>query len=164
MFKGSMTALVTPFNEDGSLDEAGFRTLVEWQIAEGSHGLVPVGTTGESPTLTHAEHKRVVEICVEVAAGRVTADTLLELALALGSLGLLNEAGLIPEGPLRTVVDLLAGLTPGTGSIIDGMNETVPAQATPVPEDRRRAIQSVPAPAGASAVPGARGRMALTAT
>ncbi|UHD44828.1 4-hydroxy-tetrahydrodipicolinate synthase [Aureimonas altamirensis] len=71
MFKGSMTALVTPFNEDGSLDEAGFRTLVEWQIAEGSHGLVPVGTTGESPTLTHAEHKRVVEICVEVAAGRV---------------------------------------------------------------------------------------------
>ncbi|WP_336741524.1 4-hydroxy-tetrahydrodipicolinate synthase [Aureimonas altamirensis] len=71
MFKGSMTALVTPFNEDGSLDEAGFRTFVEWQIAEGSHGLVPVGTTGESPTLTHAEHKRVVEICVEVAAGRV---------------------------------------------------------------------------------------------
>ncbi|KZO59486.1 peptidase S1 [Dietzia maris] len=67
---------------------------------------------------------------------------------SLGSLGLLNEAGLIPEGPLRTVVDLLAGLTPGTGSIIDGMNETVPAQATPVPEDRRRAIQSVPAPAG----------------
>ncbi|MCM2505140.1 4-hydroxy-tetrahydrodipicolinate synthase [Aureimonas altamirensis] len=71
MFKGSMTALVTPFNEDGSLDEAGFRALVDWQIAEGSHGLVPVGTTGESPTLTHAEHKRVVEICVEVAAGRV---------------------------------------------------------------------------------------------
>lgn len=71
MFKGSMTALVTPFNEDGSLDESGFRALVEWQIDEGSHGLVPVGTTGESPTLTHAEHKRVVEICVEVAAGRV---------------------------------------------------------------------------------------------
>ncbi len=66
-----MTALVTPFHEDGSLDEAGFRDLVEWQIAEGTHGLVPVGTTGESPTLTHAEHKRVVEICIEVAGGRV---------------------------------------------------------------------------------------------
>ncbi len=70
-FKGSMPALVTPFAEDGSLDETAFRDLVEWQIAEGSHGLVPVGTTGESPTLTHAEHKRVVEICVETAAGRV---------------------------------------------------------------------------------------------
>jgi 4-hydroxy-tetrahydrodipicolinate synthase len=70
-FKGSLTALVTPFAEDGSLDEAGFRQFVEWQIAEGSHGLVPVGTTGESPTLTHAEHKRVVEICIETAAGRV---------------------------------------------------------------------------------------------
>ncbi|MBB3934538.1 4-hydroxy-tetrahydrodipicolinate synthase [Aureimonas phyllosphaerae] len=70
-FKGSMTALVTPFAEDGSLDEAAFRALVEWQIAEGTHGLVPVGTTGESPTLTHDEHKRAVEICVETAAGRV---------------------------------------------------------------------------------------------
>ncbi|WP_062016412.1 4-hydroxy-tetrahydrodipicolinate synthase [Aureimonas sp. AU4] len=70
-FKGSLTALVTPFREDGSLDEAGFRQFVEWQIGEGTHGLVPVGTTGESPTLTHAEHKRVVEICIETAAGRV---------------------------------------------------------------------------------------------
>ncbi|RIY01326.1 4-hydroxy-tetrahydrodipicolinate synthase [Aureimonas flava] len=70
-FKGSMPALVTPFAEDGSLDEDGFRALIEWQIAEGSHGLVPVGTTGESPTLTHAEHKRAVEICIETAAGRV---------------------------------------------------------------------------------------------
>ncbi len=71
MFRGSMPALVTPFGEDGDLDEAAFRDMVEWQIAEGSHGLVPVGTTGESPTLTHAEHKRCVEICVEAAAGRV---------------------------------------------------------------------------------------------
>ncbi|WP_185983082.1 4-hydroxy-tetrahydrodipicolinate synthase [Aureimonas mangrovi] len=71
MFRGSLTALVTPFAEDGGLDEAGFRALVEWQIAEGSDGLVPVGTTGETPTLTHDEHKRVVEICIEVAAGRV---------------------------------------------------------------------------------------------
>ena len=71
MFKGSMPALVTPFAADGSLDEAAFRAFVEWQIAEGSHGLVPVGTTGESPTLTHAEHKHIVELCVEVSAGRV---------------------------------------------------------------------------------------------
>jgi len=70
MFKGSIPALVTPMR-DGAFDEAAFRALVEWQIAEGSHGLVPVGTTGESPTLSHDEHKRVVEVCVEVAAGRV---------------------------------------------------------------------------------------------
>ncbi|KQT55300.1 MULTISPECIES: 4-hydroxy-tetrahydrodipicolinate synthase [unclassified Aureimonas] len=71
MFKGSMPALVTPFAADGSLDEAAFRALVSWQIAEGSHGLVPVGTTGESPTLTHDEHKHVVELCIEVADKRV---------------------------------------------------------------------------------------------
>ncbi|ALN73716.1 4-hydroxy-tetrahydrodipicolinate synthase [Aureimonas sp. AU20] len=70
-FKGSMTALLTPFAADGSVDEGAFRDFVEWQIAEGTHGLVPVGTTGESPTLTHAEHKRVVELCIETAAGRV---------------------------------------------------------------------------------------------
>lgn len=70
MFKGSIPALVTPF-KDGALDEKRFQDFVEWQIAEGSHGLVPVGTTGESPTLSHDEHKRVVELCVEVAAGRV---------------------------------------------------------------------------------------------
>ncbi|MCB1487624.1 MAG: dihydrodipicolinate synthase family protein, partial [Bauldia sp.] len=70
MFKGSITALVTPVR-DGSFDEEAFRSFVNWQIDEGIHGLVPVGTTGESPTLTHAEHKRVVEVCVEEAAGRV---------------------------------------------------------------------------------------------
>ena len=69
-FKGSFTALVTPF-KNGSLDEAAFRSLVNWQIAEGTHGLVPVGTTGESPTLSHDEHKRVVEWCIEEAKGRV---------------------------------------------------------------------------------------------
>lgn len=71
MFKGSMPALVTPFDANGAFDEKTFREFVEWQIAEGSHGLVPVGTTGESPTLSHDEHKRVVEVCVEVAVGRV---------------------------------------------------------------------------------------------
>jgi 4-hydroxy-tetrahydrodipicolinate synthase len=70
MFKGSLVALITPF-KDGKLDEAGFQRFVEWQIEQGTHGLVPCGTTGESPTLSHDEHKRVVELCVEAAAGRV---------------------------------------------------------------------------------------------
>lgn len=70
MFKGSFTALVTPF-KNGKVDEAGFERFVEWQIAEGSHGLVPVGTTGEAPTLSHDEHKRVIELCVKVARKRV---------------------------------------------------------------------------------------------
>ena len=70
--KGSMPALVTPFTPDGSaVDEDALARLIDWQIESGSHGLVPVGTTGESPTLTHDEHKRVVEITVQRAAGRV---------------------------------------------------------------------------------------------
>ena len=71
MFRGSITALATPFRQDGSLDKEAFRALVEWQIDEGSNGLVPVGTTGESPTLTHEEHREVVRICIEAVAGRV---------------------------------------------------------------------------------------------
>ncbi|MGB9365756.1 MAG: 4-hydroxy-tetrahydrodipicolinate synthase [Xanthobacteraceae bacterium] len=69
-FRGSFTALVTPF-KNGGVDEASFRNIVEWQIAEGTNGLVPVGTTGESPTLSHDEHKQVVEWCVDQAKGRV---------------------------------------------------------------------------------------------
>jgi 4-hydroxy-tetrahydrodipicolinate synthase len=69
-FRGSFTALVTPFS-NGSVDEKAFRALVDWQIAEGTNGLVPVGTTGESPTLSHQEHKLVVEWCVDQARGRV---------------------------------------------------------------------------------------------
>ena len=69
-FRGSFTALVTPF-KNGSVDEKAFRALVEWQIAEGTNGLVPVGTTGESPTLSHDEHQDVVEWCVDQARGRV---------------------------------------------------------------------------------------------
>ena len=68
--RGSFTALVTPF-KNGSLDEEAMRQLVSWQIAEGSNGLVPVGTTGESPTLNHDEHNKVVEWCVQEAKGRV---------------------------------------------------------------------------------------------
>src|ERR671923_2070478 len=69
-FRGSITALITPF-KDGRLDERAFQRHVEWQIAEGTHGLVPVGTTGESPTLSHDEHRRVVEWCIEQAKRRV---------------------------------------------------------------------------------------------
>jgi 4-hydroxy-tetrahydrodipicolinate synthase len=90
MFKGSIPALITPFTDNGAVDEQAFAAHVEWQIAEGSSGLVPVGTTGESPTLSHDEHKRVVELCIEVAAKRVpviagagsnNTDEAIELAL-----------------------------------------------------------------------------------
>lgn len=69
-FRGSMVALVTPF-KNGAVDEKAFRDLIDWQISEGTSGLVPVGTTGESPTLSHEEHHRVVEICIDQAKGRV---------------------------------------------------------------------------------------------
>ena len=68
--RGSIPALITPM-KNGAVDEAAFRKFVAWQIAEGSHGLVPMGTTGESATLSHDEHNRVVELCVEEANGRV---------------------------------------------------------------------------------------------
>ncbi|MGB0921986.1 MAG: 4-hydroxy-tetrahydrodipicolinate synthase [Alphaproteobacteria bacterium] len=71
MFKGSITALITPFREDGSVDDKTFQRFVDWQVKEGTHGLVPCGTTGESPTLSHDEHKRVVELTIEAADGRV---------------------------------------------------------------------------------------------
>lgn len=70
MFRGSIPALITPFR-DGGVDEKALVELVEWHVAEGSHGLVAVGTTGETPTLSHAEHERCIEIVVETAAGRI---------------------------------------------------------------------------------------------
>jgi 4-hydroxy-tetrahydrodipicolinate synthase len=69
-FRGSITALVTPFRS-GEFDEPAFRALVDWQIENGTHGLTPVGTTGESPTLSHAEHRQVVRACIAEARGRV---------------------------------------------------------------------------------------------
>ena len=69
-FRGSMPALVTPF-KNGKVDEDTLKQLIEWQIAEGSHGIVPVGTTGESPTLSHEEHELVIRVTVETVAGRV---------------------------------------------------------------------------------------------
>ncbi|MEM8752442.1 MAG: 4-hydroxy-tetrahydrodipicolinate synthase [Pseudomonadota bacterium] len=70
MFRGSLPALVTPFR-NGQVDEKALKHLVEWHVKEGSHGLVPVGTTGESPTLSHDEHEHVIEIVVKTAAGRI---------------------------------------------------------------------------------------------
>jgi 4-hydroxy-tetrahydrodipicolinate synthase len=70
MFKGAFTAIVTPF-KNGQFDEAAYRELIEFQIASGIHGIVPCGTTGESPTLSHAEHKRVVETCIAQVKKRV---------------------------------------------------------------------------------------------
>lgn len=71
MFKGSITALITPMTEAGALDEAAYARFIDWQITQGTSALVPVGTTGESPTLTHEEHRRAVEIAVQAAARRV---------------------------------------------------------------------------------------------
>jgi 4-hydroxy-tetrahydrodipicolinate synthase len=68
--RGSITALITPY-KNGAVDEGAFRRFVDWQLAEGTHGLVPCGTTGESPTLTDTEHMRLIEVCVETARGRV---------------------------------------------------------------------------------------------
>jgi 4-hydroxy-tetrahydrodipicolinate synthase len=70
MIKGSIVALITPF-KNGGIDEKGFQSFVDWQIKEGTHGLVPCGTTGESPTMSHEEHNRVVELCIEAAGKRV---------------------------------------------------------------------------------------------
>jgi 4-hydroxy-tetrahydrodipicolinate synthase len=70
MFRGSFVALITPFR-NGAIDEDCLQSLVEWHVEQGTDGLVPVGTTGESPTLSHAEHRRVVELVIEAAAGRL---------------------------------------------------------------------------------------------
>lgn len=70
MYKGSITALITPF-QNGEIDWKAFDNFVEWQIEQGSHGVVPCGTTGESPTLSHDEHKQVIKRCVEIVAGRI---------------------------------------------------------------------------------------------
>ncbi len=87
MFRGSICALVTPFR-DGRVDEGAYQSLIDWQISEGTHGVVPCGTTGESPTLSHEEHRRVVSLCVEAAGARVpviagTGSNATEEAIAL---------------------------------------------------------------------------------
>ena len=69
-YKGSFVALITPF-VNGKIDEASFQKFIEWQISQGTNGLVPCGTTGESPTLSHSEHERLIDLTVEVSNGRV---------------------------------------------------------------------------------------------
>jgi len=71
MLRGSLTALITPMLDDGAIDGDRFQKFVDWQIKQGTHGLVPVGTTGESPTVSHEEHNHIVALCIEAAAGRV---------------------------------------------------------------------------------------------
>ncbi|RCL03377.1 MAG: 4-hydroxy-tetrahydrodipicolinate synthase [Candidatus Tokpelaia sp. JSC161] len=71
MLKGALTALITPFSARGGIDETAFCNLIEWQISEGIHGLVPVGTTGEAPTLSYNEHKRLIEVCIKQVNKRV---------------------------------------------------------------------------------------------
>ena len=77
MFRGSIVALVTPFR-NGAIDEDALQSLVNWHVEQGTHGLVPVGTTGESPTLSHAEHERVVEVVIAAADRRLPAKTIAE--------------------------------------------------------------------------------------
>jgi 4-hydroxy-tetrahydrodipicolinate synthase len=113
---GCGTALVTPFTRDGGVDEPALRTLIEWQISEGVHFLVPCGSTGEAQTLTPAEHRRVVEITIEVAAGRVPVvagagsnDTrrAIELSLemkAAGATHLLHVSPMYNKPPQRGIV------------------------------------------------------------
>jgi 4-hydroxy-tetrahydrodipicolinate synthase len=116
-FRGVGTALVTPFKRDGSLDEEGLRRFVDWQIKEGVHFVVPCGTTGENPTLQHGEHRRVVEIAIQTAAGRVPvlagaggnstphAVELAQMAVDLGADGILTVTPYYnkptPDGLLR---------------------------------------------------------------
>lgn len=71
MFKGSFAALITPFTQNGEIDEKKIRELVDWHVRQGTNGIVPVGTTGECPTLSHEEHRRVIEIVVGQSRGRV---------------------------------------------------------------------------------------------
>lgn len=115
--QGCGTALVTPFTKDGAIDEAALRNLVQWQIAEGIHFLVPCGSTGEAVTMTPAEHRRVVEITVEVAKGRVPViagagsnDTAKAVALskemkAAGATHLLHVSPMYNKPPQRGIIE-----------------------------------------------------------
>jgi Dihydrodipicolinate synthase/N-acetylneuraminate lyase len=109
MIHGSIVALITPFR-DGQLDETALRHMVDWHIEQGTHGIVPVGTTGESPTLTHDEHCRVIETVVQQAAGRVpviAAPVQTILLKLLNILKLLNEQVLMQLYMLPVITTVL---------------------------------------------------------
>ena len=122
MFESSFVAIVTPFNTDGSLDEAKLQELVEFQIQNGTHGIVPCGTTGESPTLTHDEHDRVVESTVTAVDNRVqviagagsnsTAEALrlVKHAKSVGADGALLSPHIIINQPKMASIPILCTL------------------------------------------------------
>lgn len=148
MFKGSLPAMITPFDPDGELDLDTLKKFVEWQIEQGSHGLVPCGTTGESPTLSHDEHRRVVEEVIRIADGRVPviagagsnstreAIGLVQFAESVGAKGALvvtpyynkpTQAGLIAHFTAihdATNIPIIIYNIPGR-SVIDMMPETM---------------------------------------
>src|SRR5688500_18246292 len=117
LLRGCGTALVTPFDEAGAVDEKAFRALVEWQIEEGIHFLVPCGSTGEAATLTPEEHRRVVEITVEQVNGRIPViagagsnDTAKAVALskemkAAGATHLLHVSPMYNKPPQRGIIE-----------------------------------------------------------
>lgn len=104
MFKGAITALVTPF-KNGKVDEQAYQDFIEWQITRGIHGLVTCGTTGESPTLTHDEHNRVIDLCVEAAKGRVP-------VIAGAGSNATYEAIMLAEHAAKTKADAILVATP----------------------------------------------------
>jgi len=107
--KGSITALITPF-KDGKVDESAYVRFIEWQIAEGTHGLVPCGTTGESPTITYAEQERAIAVCVETARGRVP------VIAGAGSNSTEEAIELVPD--LESALDRGLALTPAGGELV----------------------------------------------
>ena len=128
MFKGSYTALITPFR-NGKVDETAFERFVEWQIAQGTHGLVPVGTTGECPTVSHAEHKRIVEICIAVAKKRVPVIAGAgsnSTAEAMDFAQHAKQAGADASKPASSVLsDVFLGKTGPRGGQRDGLAQTL---------------------------------------
>ncbi|WP_332066075.1 4-hydroxy-tetrahydrodipicolinate synthase [Bartonella sp. CB189] len=105
MLKGAVTALITPFDRNGVIDEQAFCNFIDWQIAEGINGVSPVGTTGESATLSHAEHKRIIELCVERVAKRVP------VVAGIGS-NSTSEAVELAQHAERAGADMVLAVTP----------------------------------------------------
>ena len=133
--RGSLPAMVTPF-KDGAVDEATLRDLVEWHIAEGSHGLVPCGTTGESPTLSHDEHERVVEIVIDQAKGRVPGgEAVLQYRATTPSIHLRGGGGEGDRKPFRARVSWaeVVRLESDSNSVVDAFHGVARAYRPGIP-------------------------------